>query len=226
MVEVFLGKTWAPGFFAWLVPTGSCSARIGLALPLQSAHDAMTYLDRFINHHPLIHDRMKSGRCTYQGIHLLPTGGPPAQTVADGILLVGDAAGQVKSTTGGGICFGIRCANIAGEVIIEALSDVKSVVNKTWLQSYEEKWRAEIGHEIKFTVYMRQFLDSLTDDEINYLFEIATQNEELTRMIEATGDIDQQSKVSLSSLRYITTFVTRPRLLYKLSRFVTRVAFR
>jgi geranylgeranyl reductase family protein len=226
MVEVFLGKTWAPGFFAWLVPTSPCSARIGLALPLQSGHDTMKYLDRFINHHPLIRDRIKPGRCTHQMIHLLPTGGPPTQTIADGILLVGDAAGQVKSTTGGGICFGISCANIAGEVIIEALGDVNGLVNKTCLKSYEERWRAEIGHEIKFTVYMRQFLDSLTDDEINYLFEIATQNEELTKMIEATGDIDQQSKVSLSSLRYITTFVTRPRLLYKLSRFMTRVAFR
>jgi digeranylgeranylglycerophospholipid reductase len=226
MVEVFLGKTWAPGFFAWLVPTSTSSARIGLALPLHSAPDTITYLDHFMKNHPLIRTRLKTGRCTHQGIHLLPTGGPPDHTTSDGILLVGDAAGQVKSTTGGGIYFGISCANIAGEVIIEALSNTKELVKKTFLQSYEERWRVQVGHEIKFTVHMRRFLDSLTDDEINYLFKIATQNPELIQRIEATGEIDRQSKVSLSSLRSITTIVKRPRLLYKLSRLMTQVAFK
>ena len=226
MVEVFLGKTWAPGFFAWLVPTGTSSARIGLALPLYSAPDTITYLDHFMKNHPLIRTRLKKGLCTHQGIHILPTGGPPDQTISDGILLVGDAAGQVKSTTGGGICFGISCANIAGEVIVEALSNTKGLVKKTCLQSYEDKWRLQVGQEIEFTVHMRRFLDSLTDDEINYLFKIAIQNPELIQMIESAGDIDRQSKVSLSSLRYITTIIKRPRLLYKLSRFMTQVAFR
>ncbi len=226
IVEVFLGKTWAPGFFAWLVPTSTSSARIGLALPLQSAHASITYLDRFMKNHPLIRTRIKSSRCIHQGIHIIPTGGPPAQTISDGILLVGDAAGQVKSTTGGGIYFGISCANIAGEIIIDALGDTKSVIKKTCLQPYEERWREKIGHEMQLSVHMRRFLDSLTDDEINYLFEIATQNEALIKIIEATGDIDRQSKVSLSSLRYFMTIVKRPRLLYKLSRLITRFAFR
>jgi geranylgeranyl reductase family protein len=226
MVEVFLGKTWAPGFFGWLVPTSTSSARIGLALPLHSAPDTIPYLDHFMKAHPLIRTRLKSGRCIRQAVHILPIGGPPDQTVSDGILLVGDAAGQVKSTTGGGIYFGISCAKIAGEVIIEALGDTKAIVKKTCLQSYEKRWRVQVGHEIEFTVHMRRFLDSLTDDEINYLFKIATQNPELIQMIEATGDIDRQSKVSLSTLRYIMTVVKRPRLLYKLSRLITRVAFR
>jgi len=225
-VEVFLGKAWAPRFFAWLVPTSTSSARIGLALPLHSAPDMIPYLDHFMKAHPLIRTRLKSGRCTHQAVHILPTGGPPDQTISDGILLVGDAAGQVKSTTGGGIYFGISCAKIAGEVIIEALGDTNGILKKTCLQSYEKRWRVQVGHEIEFTVHMRQFLDSLTDDEINYLFKIATQNPELIQMIEATGDIDRQSKVSLSSLRYIMTIVKRPRLLYKLSRLITRVAFR
>lgn len=224
-VEVFLGKKWAPGFFAWLVPASTSSARIGLALPIQSAPGTIKYLDHFMKTHPLIRTRLKGGRCTHQGIHILPTGGPPAQTISDGILLVGDAAGQVKSTTGGGIYFGISCAKIAGEVTVQALGDTKGLVKKTRLQSYEERWRIQVGQEIEFTVHLRRFLDSLTDDEINYLFKIATQNVGLIKMIEATGDIDRQSKVSLSSLRYITRIVKKPQLLYKLSRLMTRFAF-
>jgi geranylgeranyl reductase family protein len=226
MVEVFLGKTWAPGFFAWLVPTSATSARIGLALPLQSAQATLTYLDSFMKNHPLIRDRLKSSRYTRQSVHIIPTGGPPAHTISDGVLLIGDAAGQVKSTTGGGIYFGISCANIAGEIIIDALKVTKGVLKKSCLKPYEEKWRAKVGHEIEFSVHMRRFLDSLTDAEVNYLFEIIAQNEALLKNIEAKGDIDRQSKVSLSSLRYILKIVKRPRILYKLSRLITRFALK
>jgi geranylgeranyl reductase family protein len=224
MVEVFLGKTWAPGFFAWLVPTSATSARIGLAVPLQSAQATLTYLDSFMKNHPLMRDRLKFTRCTQQGVHIIPTGGPPAQIISDGVLLIGDAAGQVKSTTGGGIYFGISCASIAGEIIVEALSDTKTVLKKSCLKPYEEKWRAKFGHEIEFSVHMRRFLDSLTDDEVNYIFEVITQNTTLLKNIEAKGDIDRQSAISLSSLRYIMKLVKRPRLLFKLSRLITRFA--
>lgn len=224
MVEVFLGKTWAPGFFAWLVPTSATSARIGLAVPLQSAQAALTYLDSFMKNHPLMRDRMKLSHCIQQGVHIIPTGGPPDQIISDGILLIGDAAGQVKSTTGGGIYYGISCASIAGKIIVEALSEAKSVLKKSCLIPYEEKWRAKFGREIEFSVHMRGFLDSLTDDEVNSLFEILTKNKVLLKNIEAKGDIDHQSTISLSSLRYIMKIVKKPRLLYKLSRLMTRFA--
>lgn len=226
MVEVFLGRTWAPGFFAWLVPTGAMSARIGLALPLHAAPDTLTYLDNFMKHHPLIRDRLKSGRCVHQSVHIIPTGGPPNQTVSDGVLLLGDAAGQVKSTTGGGIYFGMRCAHIAGEVITAALGNAQGVLTQSSLKPYEERWRAGVGQEIEFSVHMRRFLDSLTDEEVNYLFDVLAQNEALLKTIEMTGDIDRQSIVSRSSLRYLVKVIKKPRLLMKMSRLLTRFALK
>jgi flavin-dependent dehydrogenase len=226
MVEVFLGTTWAPNFFAWVVPTSNTSARIGLAIPLKSSKAGLTYLNNFMESHPLVQERVKGSRCIHQSVHIIPTGGPPDQTVSAGKLLVGDAAGQIKSTTGGGLFIGMSCAIIAGKVIAKALSEGDGVLQTSQLTRYDEEWRTKFGQEIEFSVPMRRFLDSLTDDEVDYLFKIVTQNEALLKTIEAKGDIDRQSTVSLLSLRHIKSIVKKPRLLYKLTRLLTRFALR
>ncbi|MHC1624507.1 MAG: geranylgeranyl reductase family protein [Methermicoccaceae archaeon] len=114
-VEVFTGK-WAPGFFGWAIPYKVSSddeswvARVGLAVDpshisqlsqgapsmSRNAHD---YLLRFLEH-PSLKGRVGSSilQLTVGGIPL----GPPPTTSANGVLVVGDAAAQVKPLTGGG----------------------------------------------------------------------------------------------------------------------------
>ncbi len=66
--------------------------------------------------------------------------GPPAATVVDGLVAVGDAAGQVKPTSGGGIYPGLVAAKIAGGVAAAAALEGDGSVER--LGEYDRIWRA------------------------------------------------------------------------------------
>lgn len=220
MVELYFGRTWAPGFFAWMVPTGRDTARVGLAIRPNAPHPAATYLNTFMEDHPVAREKLGGCRVLEQSTHILPTGGVLRQTVSDGVLIVGDAAGQVKSTTGGGLYYGMACAKLAGAAISKALQASRDpLLRRDGLMSYQAAWRARFGREIAFSVRARAFLDALSDGEVDYLFTIIRRDASLTRQIEVDGDIDHQSKVGRTLLRHVKYVIKRPGLLFKLRKF-------
>ena len=97
MVELFFGNQVAPGFFAWSIPTGDRSARVGLA---SRKANVKKLLDRLVNDHwPKAEvEATKSGSVLVSG--------PIGRCWAPNFLVAGDAAGHVKQTTGGGIVIG------------------------------------------------------------------------------------------------------------------------
>lgn len=208
-VELYLGKKYAPGFFAWIVPTGEDSAKVGLSVSPSNSKYLLRYLEDFISSHPIARKKLRATRCIGQTVHIIPTGGPLRRTVSNGVLIVGDAAGQVKSTTGGGVYYGMTCAKIAGSVVSKALSLQNSVLPASILMEYQERWRERFGREINLSVRIRHLLDSLTDDAVNYLFHIVRNDEALIETIEAEGDIDWQSKVSMSICKHALRFLLR-----------------
>ena len=113
-VELFVGSQ-APGFFAWAVPVDESISRIGMAIDPKSQHAAIANqtLEKLLTNNPHIASRYGGGKLdlVMGGIPL----GPLEKTYSDGLLVVGDAAGQVKPTSGGGIYTGAVCAKIAGE---------------------------------------------------------------------------------------------------------------
>jgi geranylgeranyl reductase family protein len=129
-VEIFTGNKFAPGFFAWAVPF-SGMARIGLAKN-PGDKPALHYLEEFIKH-PVLASRYRGSRTEHVvgGIPL----GAPERTVTDNVMMVGDAAGQVKPTSGGGIYMGAVCAKIAGEVAARAAR------KEIHLKEYEKRCR-------------------------------------------------------------------------------------
>ena len=134
-VELYFGRRWALGFFAWIVPTG---------------HDTLApvveHLDNFMKYHPIAREKLVGCRVLSQSRHIIPTGGVLHRTVSDGVLILGDAAGQVKSTTGGGLYYGMACAKIAGRAIVKALHDSpEAILREKALKSYETEWRDQFG---------------------------------------------------------------------------------
>ncbi len=225
MVALYFGQRWAPGFFAWIVPTGHDTARVGLAVRPNAPAPIDQYLDAFVANHPMARAILQGGRVVAESRHILPTGGVLPHLVADGVLVVGDAAGQVKSTTGGGLYYGMACAQMAGRAIGLALRDASNMVlPRHALQRYEMEWRTRFGGEIAFSVRVRAFLDTLNDDEVDYLFTVLHREASLLRHIEADGDIDRQSTVGLTLLRYAKYGIKRPRLLVKLYRAFPRLS--
>ena len=72
------------------------------------------------------------------------------------VLLVGDAAGQCKSTTGGGVIFGGGCAKLAGKYADQAMR-------------YEIEWRLRYGTDLMLHRMIRDYLSSLTENRLEGL---------------------------------------------------------
>jgi digeranylgeranylglycerophospholipid reductase len=218
IVEVFLGNNYAPGFFAWIVPTGNDSARVGLGLRLGLKENPKKYLDKLITTHPIIKEKLQGCSANTTQVHILPTGGALNQTVSEGILLVGDAAGQIKSTTGGGLYYGMLSAKIAGRTISKSLErSSSSVLSTKSLLDYQRLWKAKLNREIQISVRLRAFLTSLTDGEIDYLFRLIISNPRLFKEIVTKGDIDWQSQIATKVVNsLLKTLIKRPRILYKM----------
>ncbi|MCX5999740.1 MAG: NAD(P)/FAD-dependent oxidoreductase [Chloroflexi bacterium] len=163
-VEIYFGRDRAPGFFAWLVPTSDGRALAGLLC----RHHTGAYLKRFLA--DMAHrGRIASAdvKITYGAIPLKPS----SRTSSERVIVVGDAAGQVKPTTGGGIYFGLICAQAAAETIDEALryGDVSAQA----LKRYDSRWRERLSGEIRTGRWGRWAFERLNDRQIEYLFDTA-----------------------------------------------------
>jgi flavin-dependent dehydrogenase len=101
---------------------------------------------------------------------MLPLG-PIERTFDDRLLVVGDAAGLVKPTTGGGIYYSLISAAIAADVAADALRSNR--LDAAELSEYETRWRGRIGSELDAQASLRRVSERLTDAEIDALFDLA-----------------------------------------------------
>ena len=166
-VEVYFGREIAPGFFAWLVPTSANWARVGLL----SRHSPEAYLKKLMSF-LVAEGKIISAEAelSHGGIPLKPL----ARTYNDRLLVVGDAAGQVKPTTGGGIYYGLLCADIAANTLHQALQrDELSARN---LARYEREWKGKLKRELEIDYYARKFYERLSDGQIDRIFDIIKAN--------------------------------------------------
>jgi digeranylgeranylglycerophospholipid reductase len=162
-VEVYFGRETAPGFFAWLVPTADGKARVGLL----SRRAPEEYLKKLLD---LLASQGKiapgDGKPSYGAIPLKPL----RRTCGDRILAVGDAAGQVKPTTGGGIYYGMLCADIAAGVLSNALH--RDNLSARRLSEYEREWRRRLGRELTVGYWARKLFEGFSDQKIDRLFDM------------------------------------------------------
>ena len=162
-VEVYFSQQIAPGSFAWLVPTSGNKALAGLLSP---SH-AKSYLEKFLL------SPFCQGRVTSKEVKIMQKAIPMRalpHTYGARIIVVGDAAGQVKPTTGGGIYFGHLGAKIAARVLNDALSH--DDLSAARLSHYQKEWKVKIGKEISFGYHARQFYARLNDRNIERIFAI------------------------------------------------------
>jgi geranylgeranyl reductase family protein len=166
-VEVYFGQEIAPGFFGWLVPTSAGKALAGLL----SRRSPGSYLKNLLSS-LLARGKIASteAKITCGGIPLNPL----PKTYRERIVVVGDAAGQVKPTTGGGIYYGLLCADIAAEVIHGALrSDDFSGKRMSY---YERDWQKKLSRELQIGYWARKTYERLDDRQIENIFDIIQAN--------------------------------------------------
>lgn len=196
MVEVYFGRNVAPGFFAWIIPRNDGSAKVGLAT---ESGDPRKYLRRFMEKHPVASEKLKKSRTVYSSFHPIPLAGPIPKTYSDGFLVVGDAASQVKPTTGGGVIFGLTCAREAGEVACEAVK--MQDFSEAFLSRYQSRWKRLVGFDLAAMLRMRRMLNSLSDSRIDGMIDLCTKLG-VDSVLEKVGDLDFQGRTLIPMIKY------------------------
>jgi len=190
-VEIFVGNKIAPGFFAWVIPTNKdgTSARAGLCINQNSLYPPKYYFSNFLkNKHWTVLKNAEINR--YIG-GIVPLG-PLKSTFSSNVFIVGDAAAQVKPTSGGGIYTGLLCAKHCSNVSIEAFG--KNNFSSKFLKRYHKLWTADIGKELSLGMKFRKVYKRLTDKQFDKYIN-RFQNPKVIEAISKYGDIDYPSKL-------------------------------
>lgn len=213
-VELYHGSNWAPGFFAWIIPTCGGSVRIGLATWKNKNLPIRKLLDKFMKTHPVASDILKDAKIAKVRGGLVTATGPIKKSISPGYIAVGDTAGQTKSTTGGGVNIGGFCGRIAGSVAGLHISNPKDYP----LAMYEREWKRLFFKELKGMEYYRKVIGMLDDKTLDRLFHSII-NSSFANSLQDTDDIDLHTfdllRAGISSIRpsmLLTGLQTSPKL--------------
>ncbi len=163
-LEVYLDQEMAPGSFAWLVPTGGGRGLVGLMARRRPGQRLGRLLSRLA-----AEGKIAPSQCQpkYGPIPLRPL----AKTFGSSVLVVGEAAGQVKPLTGGGIYYGALCAGIAAEVVDRAFQ--RGDFSAGALSSYQRRWREQLGNELRAGYLLHRLLRTLDNGQVDFLHALA-----------------------------------------------------
>ena len=193
-IDVRLGREVAPNGFAWLVSFERDDvphARIGLMCDADGRRRFQAFADAVCAEAGIDSRDLPSPR-----LKLLPLA-PISRTYADRVLAVGDAAGLVKPTTGGGIYYGLISGAIAAEVLHGALKAGR--LGARQLRKYETRWRRKLGSEIRMALAFRQIAERLDDHAINSLIHLARVNG-VVPLLQETASFNWHRKAVVSLL--------------------------
>jgi len=191
--EIYLGHDIAPGSFAWVVPMYSSRARIGMT----TRENADAFLRSFLKN-PRIRHRVKNHNPKIN-VDVIPIR-PIGKSFRERVLVVGEAAGQVKSTTCGGIYYGLISADFASETIGEAFS--KTRFDDDILSGYERRWRRELGGELEIGYHVRRIFSGIKDKQIDRLFEILN-SDGIAPLIRSKAQFDWHKDLILALSRHV-----------------------
>ncbi len=160
-VSIFLSKESFPGFFGWIIPESEEACRVGFGMRSGcTGGNVKKRFEEFLKREQAKQVLRNAKMAGFNG------GAIPLEvrkeTARSNVLLAGDAAGQVKATTGGGIFFGCSCAEIAGELAA-----------KKKAAEYEKTWRCKFEKDLFLHAQIRSFLDSLDDSGIDSYIRLA-----------------------------------------------------
>ena len=174
VVEVYFDQEKYPGFFAWIIPSSDGIGKVGVAGKGINAADALVdFLTK--------KGKYSTIRKIFSPIWIK---GPIKKFVSGNTIIVGDAAGQSKPTTAGGIFSCGMGGIIAGKSISKFLESGKD----SDLDQYQKEWKEKFGKEFEKQLFARRLLERLDNKTINKLFESITP--EITKGISEKDDFD------------------------------------
>lgn len=207
-VELYFGKHFFPGFFGWIIPMSEDKAKVGLCITETLEASPFEFLEKVLKTHPILCEKTCKAKVERKYGGIIPIHGPIEKTYFKNFLIVGDSAGHVKSTTGGGMYFGLKASAVAGEVAVKCLESGN--VETANFKAYEILWKKGFGKEIYLTSKMRKIADRLSDEDLDFLFSTILNNEKIIRQIEKYGDTAFQSKMLMPLAFKLGGILKRP----------------
>jgi digeranylgeranylglycerophospholipid reductase len=187
----FAGRTIAPGGFGWMVPVNGY-ARVGL----MANRDAPNYFTKLMERvAPFRTEPEQHVAANYKRIAQTFSG----PSFAERVVAVGESAGQVKTTTGGGIYYALLGAEHAFNALSRALE--RGRCDADFLADYERRWKGQLEQEQSTGLYYRQLLTGLSDRKLETLFKLARING-IIPLVRKTADFDWHRNVLTSVGRY------------------------
>ena len=163
-----------PGFFAWIIPSGEGKGKVGIAGKGIKVAETLEDFLREKGDYSII-------RKIFAPIWVK---GPISNFIDGKTITIGDAAGQTKPTTAGGIF----TSGMGGIYAGKAISKFLKTNNVKELKKYQEKWTEQFGKEFERQKFVRKILEKIDNDTINKLFESITP--EMIKEISEKDDFD------------------------------------
>ena len=201
-VHVFFGQAYAPGFYAWLIPKLDGTAKIGLATNKGNPNN---FLDKLMFDHPKASKYLSRAKVRKKEFHSITLGGPIPKLVLNGFMVLGDAASQVKPTTGGGIIFGLRSSIIAAKVANLAINN--NDVSGNFLKLYQEGCIKAFSFDFNVMLRFRSFLNSLSDQKLDKILRFCNKIG-LNKTIQNVDEIDMQGRTLIKTISRPAVSVT------------------
>jgi digeranylgeranylglycerophospholipid reductase len=195
-VELHFGMEIAPKGFGWVVPVvrgQQLCARVGVMCDQDAPRHFELMADRVARRWQIDRDAIPRPRQK-----ILPLA-PIPRTYGDRLLAIGDAAGLVKPTTGGGIYYSLVSAALAVDVLTDALAD--DDLSSERLAPYEDQWRERLHDEFQAQLSLRLFAHRMTDDDIEELFELA-RTDGVMPIVRRTASFNRHRKLILALLKH------------------------
>ncbi len=196
-VEIFFGEKWAPGFFGWIAPKDENKARVGLAV--YRNFSPRKFLEKMVKHHPIASKKLSHAKIDKILGGIVVVNGPLKKTYGNHFLLIGDAGGFTKPTTGGGVVIGGKISEIAGEVVLKGVKE--NDFSEKMFREFEYRWRKRYGKNFIMMKLLRKIIYRLSDKSIDKLF-LKLKESEGEELITKYGDIDEQKKLIYRSILY------------------------
>lgn len=200
-VDTYLLNDILPGFL-WMIPIKDNQYRIGL-FSNQTHKVQDEFLYSFLNDN-FEYEVLEK----YKGF--IPIFSEKNRLVKDRLLLIGDSAGQIKPTSGGGLLIAFDACKIADRIVADAISNDDYNMLKEYQKEFQDKYLKEFNYQFK----VQNTLNLLSDDDLDYLFLKLKENDG-EKLISEYGDMDTQSKLVKEFIKRGLIFKIIPSFLFK-----------
>ena len=173
---LIVGSQVAPAGYAWIFPWGKNRVRVGVGI-IHADSDAHpdAYLDKLVERADRFGVNFKNAQPVEYHFGLIPSDGLGDPFVGDGIMAVGDAAGQAPALVGEGIRWAIKAGRMAGKVAARAIK--AGDFSREFLGQYQKEWKAAFGKNLRIGYEINKKISKFDDakwDEKTELLKLLT----------------------------------------------------